>query len=91
VSNDSSEQVSKVTPPVKPALQTYQAEAVGSCEPWLGSPLSRVAPSVVPVTAPIAPDSRREAAKASFAGGSTRPQRRVKVPTAPLAPSTAMW
>ena len=41
--------------PLDGAVQAYQTDARPLDDPWLGSPASRLAPMVVPVTLPLVP------------------------------------
>jgi len=44
--------------PLRGAVQRYQTEAPPALPAWLGSPLSLVAPILVPLVEPLAPDRR---------------------------------
>src|SRR5829696_8598344 len=74
--------------PVEGAVHVYQTLRVAATPPWAGSPVSRVALTVVPVRVPLAPLAVTGAPKPSFAGGVSAPQRRVTPPRALASSAT---
>src|SRR5213594_3062111 len=85
--------VSIVTGLAVAAVQRYQIERPPALPAWLGSPLSFVAFTLLPLTVPETPLMLWALAKASLAGGGGGVwiQLSVTFPEAPLKPSTAIW
>src|SRR5204863_236519 len=85
--------VSMVAWPLPGAVQDHQTEWPPALPAWLGSPVSLVAPTLVPVCVEVLPLIVMALAKLSLAGPDepAGPARcRVMLPVAPPKPSTAM-
>ena len=59
--------VSKLMEAVSGAVQQYQIECPPGLPAWLGSPASLVAPTLLPVTVPLAPPMNSQLVKLSLA------------------------
>jgi hypothetical protein len=82
--------VSTVSVPFDVAVQRYQTECPPGLPAWPGSPASLPAPTVVPVTVPLAPVRTCADENASLAGGPVKTRLSCTAPTAPFHPSTAI-